>query len=729
MSNKRKSIFLVVVITILLSTNITNAISNLTHTYNKTGLELMDKEKYEEAIGYFEKSLKASPKYEDDFLKNPNKIYEKDDELWDAPLNNLSWAYYELGEYEKSVRYIKESLRILPNDDVEYFNGAKTYFELGDVDTALGYYKKAAEMTTEYYEAYFGIGRCYYEKGEYKKALNAFNKYLEYNKDSINTNLFKVYCYLYDNKEKDALIYINYLMKTYPDNHNIYYDKAEVLKTIGNYDKIKEFYDDYIEKFSEKGNLEYDMGRMAYSKGRFEEALNYFTRATQKDNENEYYHIAIGYTYRELGQLEKASQHGEKAIRVNPNSYAGYTLLGDVEITRQDYVKAIEFFNKSINIQPNFESAYEGKLAALYLNKRYEKVIESGLKYEEMFENNYGISLYLGNSYFQLLKYDEAIDEYKNIYSIDPENSMVLSSISMSYFYLDDFNNARNFANKALKIDPMDPNSLFVKEYLEDMDKPIVNLIDELFKEEYLYYGELKDYNNEIKDYLDKKNLSNGNVDKLLNELKKEDDIFTYSIYGKNYDYVEKEEEESEIFTWADKDKYYVKIDNFYLNTDEQFIKFIDSIDNPENKKLIIDLRYNTGGTTESANIILDTLLPECIVSSTVDRNNKKSEYKSDAAQTKFEKIYVFVDKDTASAAELLTLGLKDKLENVTIIGEKTFGKGVGQVVYNHKKKHILLAIVNHKWYVGDKNVLGVGIEPDIKVSGPTKEDYFKYVN
>ncbi|MCT4594219.1 MAG: tetratricopeptide repeat protein [Anaeromicrobium sp.] len=728
MFKKVRSIFLGAAITIILSTNITNAISDLMYEYNKTGLELMDEEKYEEAIGYFEKSLKESPKYKDDFLKHPKKIYEKDDELWDTPLNNLSWAYYELGDYEKSIKYIKESLRILPNDHVEYFNGAKAYFELGHVDRALDYYKKAAETTTEYYESYFGMGRCYYEKGEYKKALEAFNKYLEYNKDSINTHLFKVYCYLYDSKEGEALTYIDNLMKTYPDNENIYYDKAEVLKTIGDYDKIKEFYHDYIEKFSEKGNLECEMGRMAYGEGRFEDALNYFKRAIEKDRKNEYYHVAIGYTYRELGELEKAYEYGKKAIDLNNDSYTAYTLLGDVEITKGDYKRAIENFNKSIDLEPDFESAYEGKLASLYLNKRYEKVIEIGLEYEKIFEKNYGISLYLGNSYFQLLKYKEAIDEYKNIYSIDPENSMVLSSISMCYLYLDDFNNAGDFADKSLNIDPIDTNALFVKEYIQQMDKPIIGLIDELFKEEYLYYGQLKDYDKEIKGYLNKKDLSNEKVDKLLSELKKEDDIFTYSIYGKDYDSMSKEEEESKLYTWVDKELSYVKIDNFYLNTDEQFIKFIDSIDNSEKKKLIIDLRYNPGGTTESANVILDVLLPECVVSSTIDKNNKKYEYISDEAHTKFEKIYIFVDKNTASAAELLTLGLKDKLENVTIIGEKTFGKGVGQVVYDHKKKHILLAIVNHKWYVGDKNVLGVGIEPDMKVSGPTKEDYFKYV-
>ena len=60
------------------------------------------------------------------------------------------------------------------------------------------------------------------------------------------------------------------------------------------------------------------------------------------------------------------------------------------------------------------------------------------------------------------------------------------------------------------------------------------------------------------------------------------------------------------------------------------------------------------------------------------NRDGSIDDYKtiSKVKQYTFDKIILLVNEDTASAAEVLTAALKENLDNVTIVGTNTYGKG-----------------------------------------------------
>jgi len=84
----------------------------------------------------------------------------------------------------------------------------------------------------------------------------------------------------------------------------------------------------------------------------------------------------------------------------------------------------------------------------------------------------------------------------------------------------------------------------------------------------------------------------------------------------------------------------------------------------------------------------------------------------------KFDKIIILQDENTASAAEGLILSLKKNLDNVTTIGAKTFGKGIGQVTIplldGFATKATILLVAGPD----NNSIHGTGIEPDIPYSG-----------
>ena len=72
-------------------------------------------------------------------------------------------------------------------------------------------------------------------------------------------------------------------------------------------------------------------------------------------------------------------------------------------------------------------------------------------------------------------------------------------------------------------------------------------------------------------------------------------------------------------------------------------------------------------------------LLPECVITKTVDKNGKEEVYNSDGECTRL-KYVLLVDGDTASSSEIVAAAVRDN-KGGNIVGTKTFGKGIIQTM------------------------------------------------
>jgi carboxyl-terminal processing protease len=100
-------------------------------------------------------------------------------------------------------------------------------------------------------------------------------------------------------------------------------------------------------------------------------------------------------------------------------------------------------------------------------------------------------------------------------------------------------------------------------------------------------------------------------------------------------------------------------------------------------KSLILDLRDNGGGIlTEATNIADEFLSDNKMITYTEGAHSPKKEYRAQKDGT-FEKgkLIVLIDEGTASASEILSGALQD-WERATIVGRRSFGKGLVQEQY-----------------------------------------------
>ncbi|MGC8750849.1 S41 family peptidase [Hydrotalea sp.] len=124
----------------------------------------------------------------------------------------------------------------------------------------------------------------------------------------------------------------------------------------------------------------------------------------------------------------------------------------------------------------------------------------------------------------------------------------------------------------------------------------------------------------------------------------------------------------------------YLKINKFGERTFEEFMQKLEQLQKQGMKKLILDLRGNGGGILTEATAIADQFLDdEKLIVYTEGAHSPRIDYRCKRDGI-FEKnpLVVLVNETTASASEVLSGALQD-WNRATIIGRRTFGKGLVQ--------------------------------------------------
>lgn len=139
-----------------------------------------------------------------------------------------------------------------------------------------------------------------------------------------------------------------------------------------------------------------------------------------------------------------------------------------------------------------------------------------------------------------------------------------------------------------------------------------------------------------------------------------------------------------EVAYMLDKQTGFIKISKFSQTTYREFMQALEKLQAKGLTRLIVDLRGNGGGILQEAVEIADEFLDEDkLIVYTKGDKTRREEYKGKRPGL-FEsgKLEVLTDEGSASASEILAGALQD-WDRATIIGRRTFGKGLVQEQYD----------------------------------------------
>lgn len=159
----------------------------------------------------------------------------------------------------------------------------------------------------------------------------------------------------------------------------------------------------------------------------------------------------------------------------------------------------------------------------------------------------------------------------------------------------------------------------------------------------------------------------------------------------------------------------YIKITSFMSGSTPN--EFIDALNNTKDTdSLIIDLRGNTGGLLDNAVFIADRFINQGTIVDIIYRNGyKKTIRAKDEGDALDKPVIVLVNGVSASASEILSGALKDA-HKATLVGNKTFGKGLVQKVVPLPNSTGVNVTIARYLTPNGTDINKLGIKPDIEI-------------
>ena len=182
----------------------------------------------------------------------------------------------------------------------------------------------------------------------------------------------------------------------------------------------------------------------------------------------------------------------------------------------------------------------------------------------------------------------------------------------------------------------------------------------------------------------------------------------------------------------------YIAVSQFDVVTADQFKAAVDDLEKQGMKKRLVDLRNNPGGVLDAVVGMLDYILPDDLMIEgdkdlvrtnteatllvyMADKNGKGGqEYASDGHSLDIP-MAVLVNGESASASEVFTGAMKD-YGRATVVGTKTFGKGIVQNLIPLDNGTAIKMTTAHYYTPSGFDLHGKGIEPDVEVE--LKEEF-----
>lgn len=168
-----------------------------------------------------------------------------------------------------------------------------------------------------------------------------------------------------------------------------------------------------------------------------------------------------------------------------------------------------------------------------------------------------------------------------------------------------------------------------------------------------------------------------------------------------------------------------IRVSRFGDDTNALFDTAIDSATVKKATGIVLDLRNDPGGYLDAAVHLAGRMLPigdVAVIEESGDGTRQETKVNGKDVASGIPTV-VLIDQGSASASEILAGALRDNRDNVTLVGEKSFGKGsVQELIPLGKDMSVKITVARWLTPKGDQiNEVGIPPTDEVKL---TKEDF-----
>ncbi len=160
----------------------------------------------------------------------------------------------------------------------------------------------------------------------------------------------------------------------------------------------------------------------------------------------------------------------------------------------------------------------------------------------------------------------------------------------------------------------------------------------------------------------------------------------------------------------------YIRLNQFNANATGAIANAIQSLEQDGADAYVLDLRNNPGGLLQAGIDIARFWLDNGTIVYTVNRYGVQDSFEAFGDALTSLPLAVLVNGGTASASEILSGALQDN-ERAFLVGERTFGKGLIQSLFNLSDGSGLAVTVARYETPDHKDINTLGIRPDVEIT------------
>ncbi|MBR6229403.1 MAG: S41 family peptidase [Eubacterium sp.] len=169
----------------------------------------------------------------------------------------------------------------------------------------------------------------------------------------------------------------------------------------------------------------------------------------------------------------------------------------------------------------------------------------------------------------------------------------------------------------------------------------------------------------------------------------------------------------------------YLRIAGFDRETPDQFRNAISELEKEGMKGLVLDVRNNGGGVLSAVISVLDRLLPAGKLLTETRKGQKDTIYQSTDQESLDLPMAVLINGKSASASEVFAGALQDR-KMVPLVGEKSFGKGIVQSIYQLPDEMGGIKLTTGEYLLPTgRSIHEKGLTPDVEVAYTGGEEDF----
>ncbi len=332
---------------------------------------------------------------------------------------NFLW---KTGAYLKAADQYKKAIE-LQGDDLSLLVNRAYLLQLAkQYPEAISIWNEILDKENDNQYALFNLAILYHEKGEYENAINLYKKLVSIKNISKETEL------------------------------NVKHDLAFCFQKTQNLSEAKMIYSELIKEEPENSKILYEYGNILTEEKNYKESIDYFKKAVEEKYEPlKMVYQALANAYENLNDSENLKIVYKEWLSVDKDNVDARIAYAKFLARRGATQEAVEQYRVAAALD-NTNSSRFNLAQFLMEQKDFYGAIGQLQEYLESSLNDLNALILLANAFKELGINEQAINTYKKIISMQPDNNLAYFNLGLLYQQEKKPEEAQNYLLKAIEL-------------------------------------------------------------------------------------------------------------------------------------------------------------------------------------------------------------------------------------------------------------------------------------